>query len=117
MTNASPRKPPIDREPRQQNQRQVVSRQPTDVLRWKSFARYAGHCKSKVPEHRPWRRLVDRHIRDSDRAFLLVRPRVALKIIVQRFVATVEAVHLIAFFETANQDGHSVPHRPDESLG
>ena len=54
---------------------------------------------------------------DTERALLLIGPGMTLEIIVEGVVTAVEILHLIMFFEAANDDGHSVPHRPNQGIG
>jgi hypothetical protein len=51
------------------------------------------------------------------RARVLIGPGVTLEIVVEGVATTIEILHLIVFFEAANDDGHSVPHSPNQNIG
>jgi hypothetical protein len=40
-----------------------------------------------------------------------------LEVVVERVVTAIEILHLIVFFKAANDDRHSVPHSPNQSIG
>ena len=40
----------------------------------------------------------------------------AFQVVVERLVATVEILDLVALFEAANNNGHSVPQSPDQEV-
>ena len=75
------------------------------------------HCQSKVAEHGSWSVLIESHIAYTDRALLLIGPGMTLEIIVEGVVTAIEILHLIVFFEAANDNGHSVQHGPNQCVG
>src|ERR1700675_1597142 len=52
----------------------------------------------------------------TDRVFLLIGPGMALQVIVEGVVTAIEILHLIMFFEAANDNAHSVPHSPNQGI-
>jgi DNA-binding PadR family transcriptional regulator len=38
-------------------------------------------------------------------------------VVVEKLISAIEILHLIVFFEAANDDGHSVPHSPNKGNG
>ncbi len=79
----------------------------------KSVAGHAGSGQREVAQHGAGRGFVYRDIRHADRHFLLIRPRMALQIIVERLVSTIEVLYFIGFFETTNRDCHAIASWPE----
>ena len=70
----------------------------------------------KITEDRSRSALVDGDVGHANRALLLIAPCVALQVVVEGFVAAIEVPDLVAFFEAANNNGHSVPQSPHQRL-
>ena len=85
-------------------------RKAAHVLLRESVAGYARRGESEVSKHGARSCLVGRDIRHTDRAFLLVRPGMSSKIIIERLILTVEKFDLVRLFETADEYGHSASH-------
>ncbi len=68
----------------------------------------AQHCSRGV--------LIESHVAYTDRALLLISPGMTLEVIVESVVAAIEILHAIVFFEAANDNGHSVPHSPNQGI-
>jgi hypothetical protein len=58
-------------------------------------------------------RLKDGHVSYTDGTLLLIRPGVALEIIVERLIATVERLDFALLFETTDENGHSASRTGD----
>jgi len=56
-------------------------------------------------------------IRHADRDLLLISPRVALQITVERLISTIEVLNLIEFFEKTDSYRPLLPHDPNEGVG
>jgi len=70
----------------------------------------------EISNRADWSRFIDRHISHTDGALLLIRPGMALQIIVERLVATVERLDFVLLFETTDENGHSASHCSDEGF-
>src|SRR5271163_3094637 len=86
------------------------------MLLRKRIARHTCHRQSKVAEHGARSVLIESHIAYTDGALLLIGPGMTLEIVIEGVVTAIEILHLIVFFEAANDDGHSVPHSPNQSI-
>ena len=116
MPETLSRKSPVYGKPCQQNQGQVIGRKPAHMLLWESVVRRTCHGKCEISDDRARSSFIDRDKSHSDRAFQLIRPSMPLEIVIERIIATVERRDLVLFFETADEDGQSVSHCPDERL-
>ena len=72
--------------------------------------------QGKVAEHGSRSVLIESHIAYTDRALLLIGPGMTPEIIVEGVVTAIEILHLIMFFEAANDNAHSVPHSPNQGI-
>src|SRR5208337_2393966 len=67
---------PVYRKPREQNEWQVVWGKSTNVILREALAGHTCRCESEVSDNCARRTFVDRDISHSNKAFLLIRPRV-----------------------------------------
>src|SRR5437016_3997966 len=116
VSEAFARKSAVYRESRQQNQRQFVWRKAAHIFLWEGVPWHTCRRDSEISNHDEQSPFVDRHISHTDGAFLLIRPGMALQIIVERLVATVERLDFVVFFETTDENRHSASHCPDEGF-
>src|SRR5580658_781640 len=73
-------------------------------------------AKGKVAQHCSRSLLIESHIAYTDRALLLIGPGMTLEIVVEGVVTAIEILHLIVFFEAANDNAHSVAHSPNQGI-
>jgi hypothetical protein len=117
VSEAFARKSAVYRKSCQQNQRQFVWRKAAHIFLWEGVPWHTCRRESEISNHAERRPFVDRHVSHTNGAFLLIRPCVALQIIVERLVATVERLDFVVLFETTDENGHSASHCPDEGFG
>src|SRR5438046_10732953 len=108
MSESSASEPLVNGEPRQQNQRQIVGRQPADILLRKCIPWHACRSQREVTEHGSRSTLIDGHIAHADRELLLIVPFVSPALDVKRCVAALDILHLVRCFETATNEGRSL---------
>ena len=82
------------------------------------IAGYARSRQCEVAQNRTRCGFLKSNIGDADRTLLLVRPGMALQVIVEGFILTIEVLYIVEFFKATDRDGQlSVPHGPNEGFG
>src|SRR5712691_7380148 len=78
----------------------------------------AERCRRqrKVSNHAAGSRFIDRYIRHTDRALLLILPGVALQIIVEPMITAIEMPGLVVLFKTTDKNGHSASEGSTERI-
>src|SRR6202034_1640520 len=113
--------------PRPANRRSTASRtikisgRSTEAARGHTFSETylrgtLAMAKGKVAKHGSRSVLIESHIAYTDRALLLIGAGMTLEIVVEGVVTAIEILHLILFFVATNDNRHSVPHSPNQSI-